>query len=339
MSEQERKRQRVSDLISAGTDPKMVANIVGVSLATVYNVKKAAKGGNGVSRKEGSGGNGKKRDEAFLEGLQQSVDQDPTKSIRRLATELGTSKDTVHRAISSDLGLKSFARTPRHLLTNTMKKRRLERCKKVLCYLKSHGSTVKIFSDKKIFTVDQVYNRRNDRFIAKSIEEVKGIYRTKHPAQIMVLGVVASDGRKMPPYFFPPGEKVGADEYYRVLRYTVLPWLKANYPSGNYVWTQDGAPPHTAKKNQNFCRTNFADFWPADMWPSSSPDLNPLDFAIWGVLEKATNATPHPNLESLKTSIKREWDKMSSDFVSRSCRSFRTRVEAVIDADGGHIEN
>ncbi|QQP49162.1 Uncharacterized protein FKW44_009708 [Caligus rogercresseyi] len=31
-----------------------------------------------------------------------------------------------------------------------------------------------------------------------------------------------------------------------VLRYTVLPWLKANYPEGNYVWTKDGAPSHTS---------------------------------------------------------------------------------------------
>ena len=65
----------------------------------------------------------------------------------------------------------------------------------------------------------------------------------------MILGIVGSDGKKMPPYLFNQGEKIGADVYYRVLRYTVLPWLKANYPEGNYVWTQDGAPPHTAKKN------------------------------------------------------------------------------------------
>ena len=50
-------------------------------------------------------------------------------------------------------------------------------------------------------------NRQNDRYLAKSKDEVKGIVRTKHPAQIIVLGVIASDGKKMPPYFFEPGEK------------------------------------------------------------------------------------------------------------------------------------
>ncbi len=39
-----------------------------------------------------------------------------------------------------------------------------------------------------------------------------------------------------------------------------------------------------------------------------SQDLNPLDYAIWGVLENKTNATSHPNIGS---SIEEEWNKMS----------------------------
>ena len=90
-------------------------------------------------------------------------------------------------------------RTPKQLLTESMKAKRVERCKKVLNYLKHHGSTVKIYSGEKIFTVDAVVNRQNDRCLAKSKDEVKGIFRTKHPAQIMVSGVIASDGKKIPP--------------------------------------------------------------------------------------------------------------------------------------------
>ncbi|QQP40475.1 Uncharacterized protein FKW44_014522, partial [Caligus rogercresseyi] len=53
-------------------------------------------------------------------------------------------------------------------------------------------------------------------------------------------------------------------------------------PRNNYVFTQDGVPAHTSKKVQEFCKGNMASFWPADFWPSSSPDVNPLDFAVWG---------------------------------------------------------
>ncbi|QQP41889.1 Uncharacterized protein FKW44_016387 [Caligus rogercresseyi] len=37
--------------------------------------------------------------------------------------------------------------------------------------MKHNGSTVRIFSDKKLWTVDQVRNSRNDRYLAYCIEE------------------------------------------------------------------------------------------------------------------------------------------------------------------------
>ena len=157
-------------------------------------------------------------------------------------------------------------------------------------------------------------------------------------AQVMVLGVVASNGKKMPLHFFKPGEKVNTEVYYKVLRYKVLPWLMANYPTGNYVWTQYRAPAHTTRKVQKFCNDNFADFWPANFWPSSCPDLNPLDYVIWETLQHLTNSTLHPSIAYLKEALVLEWDNMSEDFILDSCNAFRCCVQAVIDKKGGHIE-
>ncbi|QQP34598.1 Uncharacterized protein FKW44_022540 [Caligus rogercresseyi] len=83
----------------------------------------------------------------------------------------------------------------------------------------------------------------------------------------------------------------------------------------NYVFTQDGAPAHTFKKVQEFCKGNMASFWPADFWPSSSPDCR-----------------------SLKATITKEWDNMSEDFIKTSCASVRPRIEAIIRNNGVHIE-
>ncbi|QQP52821.1 Uncharacterized protein FKW44_005083 [Caligus rogercresseyi] len=65
----------------------------------------------------------------------------------------------------------------------------------------------------------------------------------------------------MPRFLFKAGEKIDQNTYYKVLRYTILPWLKANYPEGDYVWTKDGAPPHTASMCQEFCAISMANFW------------------------------------------------------------------------------
>ena len=38
-----------------------------------------------------------------------------------------------------------------------------------------------------------------------------------------------------------------------------------------------------------------------------SPDLNPFDYAIWGIVENKTkNAISHPNIGSLKTTVEKE---------------------------------
>ena len=70
----------------------------------------------------------------------------------------------------------------------------------------------------------------------------------------------------------------------------------------------------------------------------SSLDLNPLDYAMWGVGRKQTNATSHPNIVSVKTAIEKEWNKMPEEFILKACKSFRRRVDTMIENYGGHIE-
>ena len=83
---------------------------------------------------------------------------------------------------------------------------------------------------------------------------------------------------------------------------------------------------------------NLADFWPSHFWPPSSPDCAPLDYGIWGFIESKACATPHPNVDSLKASVEREWAEMPEDYVIKVCRAFRPRVEAMVECDGSHFE-
>ena len=61
-----------------------------------------------------------------------------------------------------------------------------------------------------------------------------------------------------------------------------------------------------------------------------SPDLNPLNYSIWGVLQNKTNATFHLNIGSLKTVIEKEWNKMSEEFILKVFKSFRRRIDTII---------
>ena len=72
------------------------------------------------------------------------------------------------------------------------------------------------------------------------------------------------------------------------------------------------------------------------LWPPSSLDLNPLDCDIWKVLEDNTNATSHPNISSFK--IEEEWIKIAEEFILKTSKSFRKRVDTKIENNDGHIE-
>ncbi|RVE44531.1 hypothetical protein evm_010816 [Chilo suppressalis] len=49
----------------------------------------------------------------------------------------------------------------------------------------------------------------------------------------------------------------------------------------HWVFQQDSAPAHRAKSTQDWLSAREIDFIRHEDWPSSSPDLSPLDYKIW----------------------------------------------------------
>ena len=72
--------------------------------------------------------------------------------------------------------------------------------------------------------------------------------------------------------------------------------------------------------------------------PSSSPDLNPLDYFVWSYVENITNMTSHNTKASLIAAIRRVFTELLPALVEKACSQFRIRIEAVIEAEGGYIE-
>jgi len=57
--------------------------------------------------------------------------------------------------------------------------------------------------------------------------------------------------------------------------------------STGFVFQQDGAPAHTAHQTQDWLTASCTDFIAKDEWPPNSPDLNPLDYHVWGAMLQA----------------------------------------------------
>ena len=75
-----------------------------------------------------------------------------------------------------------------------------------------------------------------------------------------------------------------------------------------------------------------------DHWPPNSPNLNVLDFAIWGDFEKKVWKNKPHDFESLRKAIIKEWTDYSQEIISNAIASFCKRLRQIIKVDGGYIE-
>jgi len=332
------RRNIIAELSRAGHSPAKIISLTGYVRRTVYRTVAKLNETGGVERSKHKVRSDLKRTPRFLAGLRRSIKADPSQSMMKLAMKRNVSPKTIANANKNDLGMKSYARRQRNILTAKTTAIRRERCPKLLSHLKNTGGDIRIFVDEKKFVVDEVANRRNSRVIALNLSEVPPVMKSKHPASSMVFGAVASDGRVMPPHFIKAGLKINTEEYLKILKDVLMPWIVKFYDPQRVMFVQDSAPAHGSKKVQKYLKEHLPLFVPKETWPSSSPDLNPCDYWMWSVIEKQSNASPHNSIKSLETSIKRACRSIGRDEGKKACRSFRRRIQEVIDAEGSHIE-
>ncbi|XP_062541178.1 uncharacterized protein LOC134209203 [Armigeres subalbatus] len=246
------KWQRIRDLFHAQMSQKDISIAVGVSRWTVKRVLDREKKGQ-LSAKVSKGRPRSARVPRVIAAIKRKIRTNPVRSMRKMAKEHGISDFTVRKIVKEDCGAKSRARKKTHMITNRIRELRVERCQKILNFLKRKNPVI-LFTDESMFTVDPVSNSRTDRYISslpvKDVaDEYKNVYLTKHPASVIVFGLVASDGKKMDPVFIPEGDKVNTEVYIGILSKYVLPWIKKQYGSKpNVVFQQDGAPCHTSNR-------------------------------------------------------------------------------------------
>ncbi|UYV61469.1 hypothetical protein LAZ67_1004962, partial [Cordylochernes scorpioides] len=295
--------------LRAGRSPKEIVDFLKLPKTTIYRVKKqfdeADSNKEGIAtRKKHSRRSDRVRGEEFVKNVKEKIDGNPGKSMRAIAKEMDVGSMEIVRTIHEDLGLKSYALRKGQLLTENMKNNRKGKAAALLNNLK-HDSfgMLRFFSDENNFDVDQKVNPRNDRWICKDPSEIPVVMHTKFPASVMVLGVISSEGDVMPPHFFEKGLRMNADTYINVLETVVKPWMHMAAAGRKYVFQQDSAPAHKAKKTQSWLTLNVPSHWGPDIWPPNSPDCNPLDYYVWGVVERDVNKAPHTTIQSVKKAV------------------------------------
>lgn len=335
-------RKLVIDHFKKSLKTKEIYNRVaslGVSLRFVQRAIKRFKETGTFAIKPKKGRKRSVRVAANIKIIRERLRRNPAQSLNKMAKEVKISSTTARRIVHTDLKMKTYKKQKVHGLTVVQRKARVAKCKNLLAW---HADDEIIFSDEKMFLLKDTHNHQNDRVYGVRLKDIPvdklAVQQFQNTSAVMVWGAICKRG-KLPLLFIERGVKINKEYYLdHVLKGHLQEHAKKLYGEDYYCFQQDSAPSHKAKLTQKWCEENLPDFISAEEWPSSSPDLNPLDFSIWGYMLGRIGSTAGMNLESFKSRLLKIWDEIPIEVVRASCSNFFTRMKKVIAARGERFE-
>ena len=285
---------------------------------------------------------GKKRSirtKANIKKVRERIRRNPAQSMRKIARDLKLPKSSVHEIATKDLQLKAFKKQKVHGLTSVQKQARIQKCKHLIRW---HGDREILFSDEKLFLLQNSHNQQNDRVwsvkLADAPKDKLAVERFQNVSSVMVWGAVSKRG-KLPLHFVEKGVKINQDYYIeQVLKNHLLPHAHTLFGNNYFCFQQDSAPAHKGKRTQQWLKENLPDFISPSYWPASSPDLNPLDYSIWGYMLSKLGNIRHMNFGQFKCHLVKIWNEIPNELVSAACESFPTRLRKVVKEKGERFE-
>jgi hypothetical protein len=267
-------------------------------------------------------------------------------SPREIERETGVSRSTVSRIVKLDLKLNVFKRFPVQKLSNENRLKRLTCCQQLLERFPSDRSVRRIwFTDEKVFTVSTPVNSQNNRVYSMAekkalVEPGRLLMERSHFSKSIMVSVGVSKMGKTGIVFVEPGAKINSVYYCNeLLDQGLFPAIREICGHHDWILQQDGAPSHRAANTIDFLEKENVQFIEPNLWPPNSPDLNPVDYAVWGALQQRVYKHKIRDLLHLKEVIRLEWNRLSMRFVTRSIDQWRSRLQSILQENGGHIEH
>ena len=141
-------------------------------------------------------------------------------------------------------------------------------------------------------------------------------------------------------HFCKKGVKTGAKVYEDMVLEPIVSGLNTTlFWNKHWTFQQDSAPAHKAGSMQVWLEGHVPDFISTAEWPSPSPDLNPLDYKLWSVLEGIVCKKRHPTIDSLKHSLVSAVADFPIETIRAVIDEWPERLRACVRAKCGHFEN
>lgn len=202
-----------------------------------------------------------------------------------------------------------------------------------------------LFTDEATFVRGGLFNQHNSHVYA--YENPHAIRETHFQQRFQVNVWAGVIGNKLiGPHVFE--ENLNGNVYHNFLRYTLDNLIEeAEVPLAVYprMWFQhDGAPPHFSVQVRQYLNQAFPRRWigrggPVN-WPARSPDLNPLDFYVWGTLKNFVYGVNIQNVEELRERIFLCANDIKEQLANMNGigNQLMNRVRLCLLQQGGHFE-
>lgn len=305
----------------------------------IYRTIKRFKDTGTVVPKKKPGKKRSARTPAVIKAVKERFRRNPARSARKMAREMNMSHTSMQNVIKKDLGYSAFKKQKIHGLT---RKNIADRVARSRLLLKTHAGHNIIFSDEKLFTLEATLNKQNDRVYGACLRDIpadkRAVERYQNASAVMVWGAISTKG-KLPLLFIDRGVKINKEYYLQhVIKGHLNPCAKMLFGKDSFCFQQDSAPAHKALIVQKWCNQNLPCFISSSEWPASSPDLNPLDFSIWGYMLGKLDDVKHLSLDTFKKRLVKIWDEMPNEVMRAACNDFEKRLRAVIKHKGERFE-
>lgn len=335
----EAKRKVAVDMFLSNMKPAEIFKALRPAGYTFDYVKKAVvryKETGGIADKPRKGRPRTVRTPALIRKVREKLRRTKRVKVPRLAARYEVSRSTMRRIIIRDLKNKAFKRRKsQNVSIDSMPKR----CARSKALLKRHDMRNVMFTDEKKWTVEEHFNHQNDRIYASTLQEAHDdpqyhVARGQAPAYVMVWAAITTSG-KFDIVFLDSERLTGKKYREKVLSKHVKGRAAEHFGGKEWTFQQDGAPCHREKSVQSWLEINVPSFIRAAEWPPYSPDLNPLDYYLWGRMESLVNTKRFDSVESLKVAIRQCWDSLDDSEVSAACAGFKSRLTKCVEANGG----
>lgn len=323
-------RRIILNMLEADYDISDIADAVGRSRGTVYNVKKnptklcaSPRSGRPLSISESS----------FRRMMRKARTGLATARMVKTASNCLLSLCRVRHYLRNDenLAYRRMRRAP--AMTQLHRDNRVQWATVNLAMNQEYWAKV-IWSDEKKFTLtgpDGMAYYWHDKRCQERI------FHKKHSGggSVMVWGCYSASGKCTLAFI---EERLNATKYCEVLEEHLLPFAYSQHGTeeDSFFFMQDGARAHTANITKQWLQSleiNVID------WPAVSPDLNPIE-NLWGILTQRVypNSFQFETKEGLKQAIQSAWDGITLNELQTLSSSLPSRCAKVITSRGHTID-